>query len=457
MPEIMGINRELIEATMHQAKIPGSSIAYAHGRPDISGEVPFSPDTTVIGVTEKQAIAAGALVHPDTVFGAASLSKPVFAYLVLKLIEKGVLSRPGEEPKDGLERKLHEILPLEDFFTGPGNQLSATDIDRAKNITPKMLLSHSSGISDNGSVDLNFNPGQEYEYSGVGLRYLQAVMEKVTGQSLQDLAQVHVFGETALKMPHSTYKFPSGSKPPHAANSLHTTASEYAKLMMAWMHDPSPIMQEAFVPQISLTQDKQKFPNEKEPAAKNVSLNDKRHLAWGLGLGLELDDKGSAVKAFHTGDMDQYRAQVALNLEQDEDKACIVYFSNANDDTEANGHVLGPLIISPKIPIPHAHTWFYEKFRFAQNVEELAGGPGFGLKGPKPEKKLSDSYEMMSALMPKQSPEALVATQHSQEPSKEADVLPSPQQAEEEEVAEERRSILPSPFEMTPKPPDGSH
>jgi hypothetical protein len=162
------------------------------------------------------------------------------------------------------------------------------------------------------------------------------------------------------------------------------------------MRESSPIMQEAFKPQVSLTNDHQVLPGELEPAARNVSPNDKSHLAWGLGLGLELNDEAEAIKAFHTGDMNQYRSQVALDLER---KSSIVYFANGRDHREANGHVLGPLIISEKIPLNHAHNWFYGKFQFAKHKDELIGGPKFGLRKPEASPR-DQSYVLMTSKMP---------------------------------------------------------
>ena len=261
--------------------------------------------------------------------------------------------------------------------------------------------------------------------------------------------------------------------------------------MTAWMRDPSPIMQQAFVGQISLAQDHQRLPEETNPAAEHVDIKVKEHLAWGLGLGLELDETGKAVKAFHTGDMNQFRSQMALDLE---DKSCVVYFSNAHNDEEANGHVLGPLIITPKIPVDYAHTWFYSKFPFALNVDQLTEDSRFGLRVPGPDKKadsdavmaafmpkialtpasnphetkeISDgdsslaglevqvgsSYAVMRALMPTLSPTPVPSSssheirEQSKEKSSHTPVV------EEENLAETDKHSSPSPFKMTPRGP----
>lgn len=240
--------------------------------------------------------------------------------------------------------------------------------------------------------------------------YLQQVIEQQTGQSLEQLAKAEVFEPLHMthssfippEMPHymmhtisSEKKSAAIAQQPNAANSLHTTATDYTKLMQAWMQDPSPVMQEAFRPQIILTEDKQKLPGQSEPAARHVPEEDKAHLAWGLGLELELDDNHVATKAFHTGDMNQYRAQMALDLRA---QSSIVYFANGRNHKEANGHVLGPLVIMPKIPIPHAHHWFYGKFPFAKKPEELIGGPHFGLRRPDPHLSPDSTTRILSEI-----------------------------------------------------------
>ncbi|MBN9230898.1 MAG: hypothetical protein J0I93_08605 [Legionella sp.] len=159
-------------------------------------------------------------------------------------------------------------------------------------------------------------------------------------------------------------------------------------------------MQQAFVRQISLTQDYQRQPGESNPAAEHVDMKVKERLAWGLGLGLELDETGKAVKAFHIGNMNQFRAQTALDLEK---KSCIVYFANANSDLQANGHVLAPLIIKPKIPIDYAHTWFYSKLPFALKPYQLTEGSSFELKVQGQDKK-ADNDGVMIAFIPEGAP-----------------------------------------------------
>ncbi|MBN9229519.1 MAG: beta-lactamase family protein [Legionella sp.] len=567
MPEITGIDRELIESTMRKAHIPGVSIAYRDGKTTI-------PSTTNIGTTDTRDTSIVSDVQDDTVFGAASLSKPAFAYLVLKLIDKGVL-KDSHNRAIGLDTPLHDSLSLDAFFQKHGEKgrdlqlmsqlpekesraqyknsyvfikekdtqqlyyitpdekcenvtiidfnlfekkindlrkkdetklhlseeqikeivtsngdythtpikLSEKDSKSAETITPRMLLSHTSGLGIDSSAALSFTPGTEYAYSGTGLEYLQSVIQAQTEKSLGALAQEHVFGELALGMKKSRFVPPGASEDDkdkaNAANSLFTTTSDYAKLMIAWMNDPSPIMQEAFKKQISLTQDNQRLPGETQPAAEHVEIKVKERLAWGLGVGLELDETGEkAVKAFHTGDMNQFRAQVALDLGK---KSCIVYFANANKDLQANGHILAPLIIKPKIPIDYAHTWFYSKFPFALNVDQLPQEAHFGLRvqdkdkkadsdavmaafmpggSPTPvpnsdaTKEASDgsSYAVMKALMPTHSPKPALSSPEIREQS---NVESPPTTTIEEEIqAETDRLSSPSPLKLTPKPSD---
>jgi CubicO group peptidase (beta-lactamase class C family) len=106
-------------------------------------------------------------VDNDTIFQAASMSKPVFAYAVMKLCEKGVL---------GLDTPLTQYTP-ERFVAGD---------PRLDLITPRHVLSHTSGLqnwrSQKNPPKIHFNPGQQFRYSGEGYYYLQSVVTRLTGK-----------------------------------------------------------------------------------------------------------------------------------------------------------------------------------------------------------------------------------------------------------------------------------
>ena len=66
-------------------------------------------------------------VRDDTVFEAASMTKPVFAYTVLRLVDRGVLD---------LDTPLYTYFPYDDI----------ADDDRYKLITARMVLTHRTGF-----------------------------------------------------------------------------------------------------------------------------------------------------------------------------------------------------------------------------------------------------------------------------------------------------------------------
>jgi CubicO group peptidase (beta-lactamase class C family) len=110
--------------------------------------------------------ASGMPADDDTIFEAASMSKPVFAYTVMKLVENGVLD---------LDRPLTEYVS-ERFVSGDA---------RLDLITARQVLSHTSGFQDirSGSnpLRIHFAPGEKWLYSGEGYAYLQSVMTALTG------------------------------------------------------------------------------------------------------------------------------------------------------------------------------------------------------------------------------------------------------------------------------------
>lgn len=182
----------------------------------------------------------------ETVLRTASLSKPVFSYLVMTLIDSGVLS---------LDQPLTDVVDPP-FVSYPSYAALAAD-SRHRAITPGILLSHAAGFPnwrrprDTGVLAMAFTPGTGFSYSGEGYELLQFVLEKKTGLGLSALARRQVF--EPLGMTHSSFlwedRFDSHAAiqldtelaplirrtrtRASAAASLLTNASDYARFLLA--------------------------------------------------------------------------------------------------------------------------------------------------------------------------------------------------------------------------------
>jgi len=185
-------------------------------------------------------------VGAATVFEAASISKPVFAYVVLSLARDGVLE---------LDAPLGTLVPeIPELAYDP----------RSQSLTPRMLLSHRGGLPNwrsrmdftaqtyaemfppGDTLFFKTDPGTEYGYSGEGYVLLQRIVEKVAGEDLNDLARARVF--EPLGMTRSSFRFDEDMRRDHAqghnregapdkweislalaSSTLHTTASDLAR------------------------------------------------------------------------------------------------------------------------------------------------------------------------------------------------------------------------------------
>lgn len=100
-------------------------------------------------------------------FEAASTSKPVFAYAVVKLFEKIVMNFDMPLTKYTSER----------FLVGD---------PRFDLITARHVLSHTSGFqnfrSSEKPLKIQFTPAKEWSYSGEGYYYLQPVVTHLKGK-----------------------------------------------------------------------------------------------------------------------------------------------------------------------------------------------------------------------------------------------------------------------------------
>ena len=221
----------LVPALMDELHVPGVSIAVIRDR-----AVAWSKG---FGVSDA---ATGAPVTRATLFEAASMSKPVFAVLVMQLADAGRLD---------LDR------PLDSYAREP----YVPDQPGRRRVTARMVLSHTAGFPNwrpggeerEGPLPLLFEPGARFTYSGEGMFYLQRVVERMTGQSLHVRAREALFVPIGLK--HSSFAWSpevdlllaSGHREdgtvltrsrythPNAAYTLYTTAEEYARVVVEVM------------------------------------------------------------------------------------------------------------------------------------------------------------------------------------------------------------------------------
>jgi CubicO group peptidase (beta-lactamase class C family) len=242
----------------------------------------------------------------DSVMSAASFSKVAFAYMVMQLVDEGVLD---------LDRPVYQYLPkpLPEY---PDYADLAND-PRYKQITARMLLSHTSGFpnwrafEDDRKLKIHFTPGSRFAYSGEGIDLLQVVVEAITKKPLEELMQQHVFGPLGMTRTsmiwqprfESDYangydeygRFLGPQKRTHAdaAGSMQTTVSDFARLMQAVMDGKllqNKTRKLMLSPQIEITS-KHEFPTLSD---ETTDANKAIHLSYGLGWGLFQSPQGEA-------------------------------------------------------------------------------------------------------------------------------------------------------------------
>jgi CubicO group peptidase (beta-lactamase class C family) len=119
----------------------------------------------------------------DTVMYGASLTKTVFAYTVMQLVDQGKLKL--DVPfQDALAMPLPSYGPDPVFPDKYGPYKDLAEDPRWKKLTPRMSLTHSTGFSNfwflepDRKLRIHFEPGTQYSYSGEGLILLQFVIER---------------------------------------------------------------------------------------------------------------------------------------------------------------------------------------------------------------------------------------------------------------------------------------
>jgi CubicO group peptidase (beta-lactamase class C family) len=318
-----------ISQSMQTNRVPGASIAIIR-----DAKIAWAKG---FGVRDQT---TGTPVDESTVFSAQSMSKPVFAYRVMKLREQGLLD---------LDAPLTRYTP--DLFV---------DHDpRLQEITARRVLSHTSGLpnwrSPETPLKIAFQPGTKWQYSGEGYHYLQSVVTRLTGHTdetrcgrfeLDYRVCATDFGEymeanvlrpfgmnssgyvwTAaivdqVASPHDENGQPLPLKPSTAvdvarygsAGSLMTTATDYAKFLIEVMQPKPPdeyrleasTLREMLTPQIEF------------PAPVKAE--------WALGWQIWHLDPGDLV--LHGGDDEGWHCESAFSPER---KSGFVILTNGDN------------------------------------------------------------------------------------------------------------------------------
>ena len=286
--------------------------------------------------------ANGDLLNLDTVMYGASLTKAVFAYTVMQLVEEGKLD---------LDTSIATYLPKPlPEYTEEARKYAAwqhlAGDERWRKITPRILLTHSAGFANfgflepDGKLRFHFEPGARYAYSGDGMILLQFVIERGLGLDLGKEMQTRVFDRFGMSKTSMIWRpdfstnladgwKEDGGAVPHdqrsktrAAGSMDTTIADFAKFAAAYVRGDglqSSSRKELTRAQLAIDTASQ-FPSLQALAAPNLRHKD---LAAGLGV---ISFVGPQGAGFQKGGHNDSTGNTWVCLEQR--MSCAVILSN---------------------------------------------------------------------------------------------------------------------------------
>lgn len=250
----------------------------------------------------------------NSLFNVASLTKPVTAMTVLRLVSLG---------------KWNLDEPLDKYWIDPD---IAKD-PRYKKLTTRMILSHQTGFpnwrwqKNDKKLSFEFDPGTKYQYSGEGFEYLRKAIENKFHKSLEDLAKKMIF--KPLNMSDTSYiwnekkdleRIVSGynkngkpyeivkNKTSNAADDLVTSVEDYSKFLLSVMNNDM-LSKTVF----------------EEMKTKQVKTKEDKF----FGLGFEIYDLGNNEIALSHGGSDKGVNTIVIILP--ETKQGLVIFTNVDD------------------------------------------------------------------------------------------------------------------------------
>jgi len=277
----------------------------------------------------------------DTIMVAASLTKPVFSYFVMQLVDEGVINL--DTP---IAQYLPQPLPSYPKQRPYPNWSDLSGDDRWRAITPRMLLSHRSGLPNlsalepDGKLHIHFTPGTRFAYSGVGINLLQFVLEHGLGLDVEKEMQRRVFQRFNMQRTSLTWQANSienqsdgytaiGEVRPHprrqraaAASSMDTSLDDYANFVAGLIRGEglSATSRSAMTTKQGPITTSTEFPTFQAELPM-----ERRRADLATGLGLILFD-GPQGPGFFKGGHEDYAGNTFVCLEHS--SRCVVLLSN---------------------------------------------------------------------------------------------------------------------------------
>ena len=226
-------------------------------------------------------------INERSIFQAASLSKPVFAYIVMRLVDRGEL---------GLDRPIADYTDIDRF----------EDKEMAQKLTPRMVLSHQTGLPNwatgpssdewpTSNIRFKYPADSCFAYSGEGYAFLQRAVESIWGEPLDEIARREVFDP--FNMPTTSYDWlpaydslalvgfnregenrGQGRHPrANSAYTLRTNATEYARFLRRALMNGEGLSQKAYEEMFATQVHAQRYADEPRDCDSTVF--------WCLGFG----------------------------------------------------------------------------------------------------------------------------------------------------------------------------
>jgi CubicO group peptidase (beta-lactamase class C family) len=345
-----------IPALMKKGRIPGLQVALVR-----DGKVVWQRGFGVMNAK------TGAAVTEETLFEAASLTKPFFAYAVMKMVDEGLVD---------LDKPLHTYFSRDEIEKWLGHSLEAKGFRRDwfEKVTSRQILSHSGGLphGERGEVlPIFFEPGTKWKYSADGYDALQAAVEKLKGEKLDAIMQKYVLDPLGMKRSgmvwrpsfenvmangHSIFGAPQDLRKRTeaiAAASLYTTAGEYARFVCAVLEG------EGLKPKTA-----------KEMLTSFIDITEDKSLGWSLGFGLQNDRNGTAF--WQWGDYGIFRNYIIAYPRQ---KTAVVFLTNSFNGLSICSDVVGRSLGGQALGNVHLNYRSYDSPFYTLLWEAKDGGP----------------------------------------------------------------------------------